>query len=274
MKERQTKPKGQMKEMITFEKREFKGSRFRCLQLTSMGPKKLQNFLGDLVAPHATIPDDFHYVPRGFVEPNESVLAERDGFSEEIVRAFVELKKWWLVLEKGTLPNWDLVSTCEIGGKRGLLLVEAKAHEGELKGKTDGSSVASENMTSIQKALDSAGVALGLERAGFQLSLKEFFQLSNRFAFSWKLATMGIPVVLVYLGFLEADDMGTRSRILKDGESWEAFVKKLSAPCIPGEAWGHPFCQGTFIPLIRSARVELFAQVTPSQNLEAPAERF
>ncbi len=262
MQKRQTKPKSQMKETITFEKREFKGSRLRCLQLTSMGRDKLQGFLGGLVAPHASIPDDFYHVPRGFLDPNESVLAERDGFSEEIVRAFVELKKWWLVLENGTLPNWDLVSTCEIGGKRGLLLVEAKAHKAELKGKTDRSKVASENRGSIQEALDKAGASLGVEQAGFQLSLNEYFQLSNRFAFSWKLATMGIPVVLIYLGFLDAEEMTDGSRvILRSARHWEDCVKKESASHIPPAAWEHSFCGGNFTPLIRSARVNIAAEV-------------
>lgn len=250
-----------MKKVITFEERDFKGSRFRCLQLTQMSRSKLRRFLGGLVAPHASIPEDFHHIPRGFVEPNESTLGENDGFPREIGQAFAELKRWWLVLEKGTLPNWDLVSTCDVGGTRGLLLVEAKAHEGELKGKADGSKVASENRTSIQNALDQARTALSSEMAGFQLSLSEFFQLSNRFAFSWKLATMGIPVVLVYLGFIDADEMGGGSRTLKDGDQWEAFVKNLSAPCIPSDAWGHSFCKGCFTPLIRGARVDISANV-------------
>jgi hypothetical protein len=258
------KTRSRMNKKIGFEEREFKGSRLRCLQLTSMSRPRLQGFLRDLVGPHASIPEDFHHLPRGFVEANESVLGELDGFPSEISQTFAELKKWWLVLEKGRLPNWDLVSTCEIGNRPGLILVEAKSHEAELKGRTDSSGVASDNKVSIEKALEEAGAALGSEQPGFRLSVSEFFQLSNRFAFSWKLATMGVPVVLVYLGFLDAEEMGGSCRILKDGNEWDTFVKQLSAPCIPSEAWGHPFCDGAFLPLIRSARVDIAATVVPA----------
>ena len=39
------------------------------------------------------------------------------------------------------------------------------------------------------------------------LSTRHHYQLSNRFAWSWKLAMLGVPVVLLYLGFLNAQDM-------------------------------------------------------------------
>ena len=44
-----------------------------------------------------------------------------------------QLRDWWLAVKGGAnTPNWDLASTCRVEGKRGLLLVEAKAHTREL----------------------------------------------------------------------------------------------------------------------------------------------
>jgi hypothetical protein len=43
------------------------------------------------------------------------------------------LTTWWLaVRERANTPNWDIVSTCQMVGRQGLVLVEAKAHAGEL----------------------------------------------------------------------------------------------------------------------------------------------
>src|SRR4051812_48675898 len=45
-----------------------------------------------------------------------------------------QLRNWWLP-EQAKIPQgatWDLISMCTIDGRRGLLLVEAKAHESEL----------------------------------------------------------------------------------------------------------------------------------------------
>lgn len=39
--------------------------------------------------------------------------------------------------------------------------------------------------------------------------------MSNRFAWAWKLATMEVPVVLVYLGFLNATEMGDQGSLLQ-----------------------------------------------------------
>jgi hypothetical protein len=46
-----------------------------------------------------------------------------------------ELLAWWLgpARSSGTTPTIDIASTCTVGGRRGLLLIEAKAHDNELE---------------------------------------------------------------------------------------------------------------------------------------------
>ena len=45
------------------------------------------------------------------------------------------LGDWWLVVQSddSRTPNWDIASTCTVDGRKGVLLVEAKAHNQELK---------------------------------------------------------------------------------------------------------------------------------------------
>ena len=64
------------------------------------------------------------------------------------------------------------------------------------------------------------------------------YQLANRIAWAWKLASMGIPVVLVYLGFLHATKMSDRGQWFIDRAEWENAVRRYSSDKVPAEAWG------------------------------------
>ena len=46
-----------------------------------------------------------------------------------------ELGDWWLAERRGDppTPNWDIASTCTVDVRKGMHLVEAKAHNQELK---------------------------------------------------------------------------------------------------------------------------------------------
>ncbi len=105
---------------IEFREREFKGSRLRCLLLTTQEAAKIAEFFASLVTPHASVPPDAHWAPRGFIEPDEAKLGETPGFLTEADRDV--LTRWWLAKsERANTPNWDLVSTCQTGGRSGLM---------------------------------------------------------------------------------------------------------------------------------------------------------
>jgi hypothetical protein len=72
---------------------------------------------------------------------------------------------------------------------------------------------------------------------GWALSVDRNYQLCNRFAWAWKLASLGVPVVLVYLGFLRAEEMG---RPLADGDQWEHLVREHSKGIVPATIWDKP----------------------------------
>lgn len=243
---------------ITLCAREFKGSRLRCLLLTSQVPEEVAEFLSALVSPHAEIKPAMKWAPRGFLEPDEAKLGETAGFLSEKDR--LTLTQWWLAKPgRANTPNWDLVSECRIGNSSGLILVEAKAHEGELG--DDSCGAIKDNGVSIQAALAQATAAWNQLLPGFVLSADSHYQLSNRFAFAWKVAELGTPVVLVYLGFLNAREMG--AHCLTHDEQWRACVLKKSAGLIPEAAWGRTFdVNGTLLTvLIRSADVSITAEV-------------
>jgi hypothetical protein len=122
--------------------------------------------------------------------------------STEIKR---QMSAWWNP-KGGNNPNWDIASSCRIRGKPGLLLVEAKAHGCELKsqGKGKVSSSASygtrKNHLCIRQAIAEAARDLqSITGRYWKISRDKHYQISNRFAWSWKLAQLGIPVVLLYL---------------------------------------------------------------------------
>lgn len=181
-----------------------------------------------------------HWAPRGFLQAEEAKLGETAGFLSELNRA--EITDWWLARRRSAeTPNWDLVSTCRIENDAGLLLIEAKAHEGELADDECGAKN-SENVQQIALALEEANVAWNRLTPGFALSAGSHYQLSNRFAFAWKVAQMGTPVVLLYLGFLNAQEMEAGRRLcLKDHSQWRHCLLARSKGTIPESVWDMTF---------------------------------
>ncbi len=175
-----------------------------------------------------------------------------------------EVTSWWLaVSERANTPNWDIASTCTVGEKAGLLLVEAKAHTAELKkdGKPldkDASAGSIANHEQIGRAIDAASLGLKQAMEGWKLSRDSHYQLANRFAWAWELASMGIPVVLVYLGFVCAKEMSYLGEPFVDCADWSRVILEHSRNIVPERAWGRDVKVGsaTIKPLIRAWRQE------------------
>jgi hypothetical protein len=133
-----------------------------------------------------------------------------------------EVASWWLVEHRrANTPNWDFASTCSVDGRKGLVLIEAKAHAAELhaggKPEVSEESASKRNHDQIRLAIASAKRALSKLGHNTTISIDRNYQLSNRIAFAWKLASLGVPVVLVYLGFI--GDEGMRNP-LRTAEDW------------------------------------------------------
>jgi hypothetical protein len=148
--------------------------------------------------------------------------------------------------------------TATVCGVEGLVLVEAKAHSNELKRDGHGARH-SENAKKIRAAIDSANGALNEAGGRWNLTCDSHYQLANRFAWCWKLASLGVPVVLVYLGFLNASEMDGQGDPFSSADSWEQAVRAHARELVPEDVWGHPLhVESTpLIPLIRSLEIPL-----------------
>lgn len=242
--------------LLTFRGREFRGSRYRCLLATHQTDAAVAAFLSGLMPDGMDTSKHHRWAPRGFSEPDEVKLAESDDFLDLATRE--KLRHWWLARTNGAnTPNWDLVSEYDHHGKTGILLVEAKAHEAEFANDRCGATNP-ENLARIQSALKDATDGWNRLQDGFHLQAESKYQLSNRFAFAWKLATLGTPVVLVYLGFLDAKEMLPNRRLLTDAAAWRRCVVEGSGEHVPASVWGRTFeVDGTPLTvLIRSVRVD------------------
>jgi len=138
-------------------------------------------------------------------------------------------RKWWMPF-KGNRPNWDLICHITVDEKPGLLIVEAKAHHGEMSEKNSKSKVDKKNDRSVANDLSirlrlaEANIGLSKLKMGeFQLSADHDYQLSNRLAYLHKLASDGIPTILMYLGWTGSPDWPT-DPITSDSD-WKAAVK-------------------------------------------------
>jgi len=243
-----------------------RGSKPRCHLLTHGTPDAVAASLSSLAAPFALVTRDDQWMPQGFEDTDEATLPEAARLLPADVRS--ELKRWWLVAASSNAqtPNWDIASTCSIEGQPGLLLIEAKAHDQELSKEAIGkknlefpvSCNSRRNLLRIDWAMRDANIALaGATELPWALSRDWNYQMSNRFAWAWKLTELHVPVVLIYLGFLNADDIDGLGKPFTSAMDWERAVKDHSQALFPSSVWNQRLeCNGQpLIPLIRSLRV-------------------
>lgn len=178
------------------------------------------------------------WMPRGYNDPEEARLEQHGSRILPTVN-WQALQDWWLVCKPGAnTPNWDLVSACALQGQKGLVLIEAKAHTQELKAEgkhiePNASSNSHKNHDRIGQAIDEASNALSQVVEGINLSRDTHYQLANRIAFSWKIASLGIPVVLVYLGFIGDKDIADIGEPLEDDMHWQQVMRMYMSGHVP-----------------------------------------
>lgn len=119
------------------------------------------------------------------------------------------------------------------------------------------------NRERIRAAVLDVHWALNAFGSGWALSCDSCYQLANRFAWSWKLASLGIPVVLVYLGFLNAEEMRDRGEPFANAGAWGQALRAHAKGIVPGDAWEqHLDVESTLvISLIRSLDLPLDPEV-------------
>ncbi|HVC95914.1 MAG TPA: hypothetical protein VND64_19650 [Pirellulales bacterium] len=199
-------------------------------------------------------------MPNGFRMPQEARLGDTQAFISANRRD--ALMHWWLANPKNAnVPNWDVASGASIDGREGLILVEAKAHTNEFptEGKSTGGNA--QNHNHIEQAIKEANDGLNEVMPGWNLTAKANYQICNRFAWAWKLAALGVPVTLVYLGFLNAQEMADQGPPFCTSDAWTQAVRAHSQGFIPEAAWHETFLfNGTPLrALLRSMTLEIGA---------------
>jgi hypothetical protein len=216
----------------------FRGSRKHVLDWTSR-PEFCAELL-QLVQPvDARISAHSRWMPRGYDAPEEARLETFGPLFLPDSTAWKTLRGWWLCHEEGAnTPNWDIAVGCEIDGRPGIILVEAKANVPELSdaGKQivpKASENSRDNHVQIGHAISEACVALRRINDGTSIDRDSHYQLSNRVAFAWKLASLGIPTVLVYLGFYGDDGIADAGPPFKGAIHWREVFEEHSRAVVP-----------------------------------------
>lgn len=216
----------------------MRGSRKHVLDWTSR-PEFIVELL-ELIAPiDAHITARSRWMPRGHAAPEEARLETFGPRALGDTDVWRDLRQWWLVHEAGVnTPSWDIALACEIEGTLGLALVEAKANVPELspKGKprdAAASAASQANHDRIGHAIDEACSALRQFDGAVTISRDSHYQLSNRVAFAWKLASLGVPTVLVYLGFLGDHGITDAGEPFRDDAHWQRIFADYAHALVP-----------------------------------------
>ncbi|TYB79171.1 hypothetical protein [Bizionia myxarmorum] len=207
----------------------MKGSQYAVIKLVESNDF-IKNINKLIKGTKAEISRYDNWMPKSLYNDKEAELKNflKYNFNLQIANKIVE---WWLYTNSWSnrTPVWDLISTCTINGKKGLLLVEGKAHSDELNDKPkkktsdSGSKEGSlKNHERIGEAINEANEYIKDSHPEINISRDNCYQLSNRIAYSWWLANQGVPVVLVYLGFLNCHDMDyNRRKLFKNDADWQ-----------------------------------------------------
>lgn len=210
----------------------WKGSQLRCLLLSSLAPDKLQHVLKSIIEQknqgsiRVDFTKDFKYFPKGPTCHKEVELDKARIPINGSTEYCKKLQGWWLDKYART-PVWDFVCTATIDNTPGLILIEAKAHQNELVKEKDssGAKEGSANRSKIESVLSEVNT-----KYNYKLSASNYFQLSNRIAWSIKLASLGIPVVLIYLGCIDTKELSISKKdsLINRANQWDDLVKAYS----------------------------------------------
>lgn len=218
----------------------YRGSRKHVLDWTDRPsfPDDLKKLLASVPI---TIASDSIFMPRGYEAPSEARLERFGSLWLPESSVWSVLEAWWLRhLAGANTPNWDIVVGCLLEERPGLVLVEAKANWPELStaGKPlnpEASCNSRNNHKRIGEAIEEACMGWRTLNTHVAITRDSHYQLSNRLAFTWKLAMLGLPVVLLYLGFTGDEGIRDAGAPFSDDEDWQRAFRRYAHPVVPHE---------------------------------------
>ena len=220
--------------------REFRGSRKHILDLLER--KDFIEVFNDLLRNSgAVVSDDDVHHPKGYTDPDEMELRDFGPMYLTNKIDWSIVREWWPT-PPAKSPQWDLLITCTLFGKKELVLVEAKANEAELdwKGKLlrkNASENSILNHQQIGKCISEACRSLNEKIPGVNIQRDSHYQLANRVAFTWKLAQCGMHTVLLYLGFYGDIGISDAGVPFRDNDHWQramgAYIQGVLSQSFP-----------------------------------------
>jgi hypothetical protein len=216
----------------------YRGSRKHVLDWT--GRASFLTELEQFLAPSPVrFPAETAVMPQGIDAPAEARLEKFGPSWLSGNSAWPAIEDWWLSHKAGAnAPNWDIAVGCEIEDRPGLLLVEAKANWSELctGGKAlaaDASAKSRANHDRIGWAIEEACAGWRLLDEGVSMTRDSHYQLANRLSFTWKLASLGFSVVLVYLGFTGDEGICDAGKPFVDDADWQTAFCEYASDTVP-----------------------------------------
>lgn len=268
MNSKPSSPKKIRQLLATLPRKAQRGSKPRCHLLTHGTRVQVAARLTTLMGQWGSVSPHDAWLPEGFEDATEAELPHTPELLNPTIRS--ALARWWLPNDRLTerTPSWDIAATCTIDAQPGLLLVEAKAHSNELQDagmRLDTRNAADPVARDASNAMIASAIAEANEALGtatglaWHLRVDSHYQLANRFAWSWKVAQLGVPVVMVYLGFVQAAEMTDRGVPFESPADWERQLRAHAGATVPDVIWGSPVEVGAvpMVPLIASVRQEL-----------------
>jgi len=213
-----------------------RGSRKHILDLLDSGRvfTILKNLFADT---DVQFRDDENCQPRGRKIPEEWTLRKfcKAYYSGQF--DYQAFDNWWVPDQYRNL-QWDLLTTCTIKDKAGIMLVEAKANDKELvtEGKQLDAKASEQSKINHGKIGDCiAEAAQGLNKHIEYIDIRRdtHYQLSNRVASAWKLAQCGLPTVLLYLGFTGDEGIRDAGEPFVDNKHWQRVMGAYMAGVLP-----------------------------------------
>lgn len=144
---------------------------------------------------------DVEFLDFGFSPENQPLRDDREFVGLEFIQDAQVHERWksfWP--QTGNAQNWDAVGKVYFGDKTEWLLVEAKAHLGELESKCGATS--EDSQQKIRDALDNTSKAFGNCRQPIENWLAPYYQYANRLAVLYFLMKECNPPVASRLLFI------------------------------------------------------------------------
>lgn len=217
-----------------------KGSKKHVLDLVSSS--RFRNIMNRVIGcPEIRIAEHCHQRPlsrRSLADSREYELEEYTMALPFPGHAPLD-KKWWLCHKTGLnkRPTWDLLCHITVRDRPGLLLVETKAHVREMleqdkKTAPGAGSKSMQNDRQIkQRIVETNDKLNALGIGSFYLSTKDHYQLANRLSYLAKLASDGVPTVLLYLGWLKSPSWPRD--FFRDDAHWHDVVTNHMNEVVP-----------------------------------------